>query len=446
MSNDDELRSRLSPEPYSLTPPPGLFDQVARTAQKRRRGRMAAAVLSTVVAAVGFAGVSSALVGRILDKDRKAQVANPGPTSPPSQRPTLPTTRPTPSSLPVPTAPPRVRPDDGTDVQDLTWISTETGWALGFVLDCAHAGGDKSVPSCYTVLHTVDGGQTWDKIATQPAASHNSYERNELRFANKTTGYLVLDGKLLLSTDGGRTWRPGGLTGVSAVEAARSGAVALVNESAGDLLCSPCHVLHAPLGSAIWKKTLDLPYDAAELRRSGDTVFATTFSNPAGGADDKSAQLHVSRDGGLTWTRRVDPCSDVHIMGHYVPFATSFEIAGPAVLASCEAMTFDSTQHDFVILSSDGGKTFGEWHDTPCGYSRYSIGSERTIGCAYEDGVHVSQDGGVTWSLTLPAAGRAGADGCGFQNSMVGRCVRGVTVFTTRDAGRTWKARDVSAA
>jgi hypothetical protein len=374
--------------------------------------------------------------------------------TPATHAPALPTPQPTVASpdpsastaAALPTQAPRVRPDEGTDVQDLTWISTESGWALGFLLDCTGTATDNSSGhSCYPVLHTTDGGRTWDKVATLPEVNAGGCCGVEIRFASKRDGFIVINGHLLTSSDGGRTWLPTTQTGVRAVEAARSGAVLLTNAVADDALCSPCRVLHAQLGSGRWSKTLELAGGTAALRRSGDTVLVASFANPAGGADNKSAQVRRSLDGGLTWTSEPDPCAAVHIQGHYVPFATSFEIAGPAELVSCSSYTFDMGTHNFILVSPGDGSGFSDWRDTPCSYSRYALGSGTTIACPALDGVHVSRDGGSTWRLTLPAGGQAGADGCGFQTPDVGRCARGSTVYTTRDAGRTWSSRDVSA-
>jgi photosystem II stability/assembly factor-like uncharacterized protein len=371
-------------------------------------------------------------------------VATPATHAPslPTPQPTLASPQPTTSVAAAPTQPPRVRPDDGTDVQDLTWISTETGWALGFVLDCAHVGGDASVPSCYTILHTVDGGQSWDKIASlSDPAQQGASGPNSLRFGSPSVGYLILSGRLSITTDGGRTWRPSALRSVLAVEAARAGAVILT----GEALCGPCRVLRAPLGSLGWKQTLDVPYGSARLRRSGNNVLVGDFANPAGGADDKSATVYRSTDGGQTWVTGADPCAGVHINGEQRPFATDFQVSGHVELAVCQDYTFAMDQHTFVMVSDTGGRRFGPWRDTPCDYGRFSAASATVLLCPSQDGIHVSDDGGATWRLTLPAGPHANADGCGFQTAEVGRCVLGVTIYTTRDAGRTWNARDVSA-
>ncbi|MDX6275246.1 MAG: Photosynthesis system assembly factor [Frankiales bacterium] len=428
MTEDDDLRARLSPEPYPLSPPPGLLDSLTRRARRRRASRMAGVLVAGVLSLASVMAGGALVTNKVLAHRDVPPAAQTEPSD--SARPTP---APTHSGVALPPTTPRVRPDEGTDVQDLTWISTETGWALGFVL-----------PNRYTVLHTTDGGETWDKIATLPSADAGSGPV-ELRFANKSNGYVVLNGHLSLSNDGGRSWLASALPGVVAVEAARSGAVVLTNASAGDALCSPCRVFHAPLGSRGWTKTLELPYDAAELRRSGQTVLATSFANSAGGASDKSAQVHRSDDGGLTWRSVSDPCTTVSPPGSEPDFATGLELAGSAWLAACQRFDPHAGSQDFMIVSGDGGQHFGPARDTPCGYSRFAIASATTAACPAQDGVHVTNDGGATWQLTLPAGGRAGADGCGFQTAEVGRCVRGVTVFTTRDAGRTWTARDVSA-
>ena len=442
----DPLRERFDAEPFLLAPPPGQLGMVTARARRRRRLRLSAVLASSVASlAVVFAG--GALVASKLVTGHETRPV----TGRPTDTPTTP-----PSAAPKPTAPvaiapsqlPRVRPAGDTELLDLTWISTETGWAIGRVHGCTSAKGCPPAdrPGEYAVLHTTDGARTWDQIATLPGKSCCVFT---IRFASKTTGYLILDGRLLVSTDAGRTWLPSGLDAYSvAVEAGRDTVTVLTNDSVGDAMCGPCRVWASPLGVNSWQQTLTLQsWPLAVLRRSGDLVLAAGLANPAGGASGKAADLHLSRDGGVTWSEMADPCVAAIGRDETEGYALSFDVAGSVLAAHCDAYTASGTpfERQYVLRSSDAGKSFKARQDgTECSYSAVLVADAETLVCAALGGVQVSRDGGASWSLRLRDTSRYGYR-CGFQTGLVGRCYWGSQVWTTRDAGQTWHRRDVSA-
>jgi photosystem II stability/assembly factor-like uncharacterized protein len=52
------------------------------------------------------------------------------------------------------------------------------------------------------VLHTSDGGQTWEQIPWPD----NPTSVRQFSFTSPQSGWAIIDGRLRRSTDGGRTW------------------------------------------------------------------------------------------------------------------------------------------------------------------------------------------------------------------------------------------------
>lgn len=437
----DPLREQFNAEPLLLTPPPGQLGFVTARARRRRVARLSAVLASSVLSlAAVFAGGALVTSRLLSDRDRHPVTGQPTetPTAEPEPSATLP-------GVVAPTEPPRVRPDKDTQVLDLTWISTESGWALGRIGGCTQGPScpPPTGPQVYSVLHTADGARSWDKLATLPGKSCCDFA---IRFANKTTGYLILDGRLLVSMDAGRTWTPAGLDQRAlAVEAGRDSVTVLTNDSA-DGLCGACQVWVASLAGTDWHSTLTLPGRIGELRRSGDLVVAAALVNPAGGADNRAADLHISRDGGEHWGTPQDPCVVAKEADELSAYALGFEVAGSVVVTTCDAFTASGTpfEREFVLRSSDGAKNFAPRQDSSrCGVTVVLVADADTFACT-GSGVLVSRDAGATWGSSLSQHG-TDEYACGFQNGRVGRCFLGSVVWTTRDAGRTWSNRDVSA-
>ncbi len=76
------------------------------------------------------------------------------------------------------------------DVQDVSFVSTDQGWALG--------SGE--------LVTTTDGGASWIRLPGPPAGAAH------IRFASPEVGYAwTTNGSLWITTDGAASWQPGGL-------------------------------------------------------------------------------------------------------------------------------------------------------------------------------------------------------------------------------------------
>ncbi|MEO2005523.1 MAG: YCF48-related protein [Candidatus Poribacteria bacterium] len=91
--------------------------------------------------------------------------------------------------------------DAEIDLRGIAFLDDDTGWAVG----------DKG-----TILHTVDGGHTWEPQAMpEPSADVEERFRNRMKsaqlvrvlIADESTVWILGNGVLLGSTDAGATWR-----------------------------------------------------------------------------------------------------------------------------------------------------------------------------------------------------------------------------------------------
>jgi hypothetical protein len=103
------------------------------------------------------------------------------------------------ASSPPASAPPSTRAAGSIDVQDVSFVSTDQGWALG--------SGE--------LVTTTDGGARWTRLPGPPAGLAH------IRFASPEVGYAwTTTGSLWITTNGAASWQPGGLTQVISLETA----------------------------------------------------------------------------------------------------------------------------------------------------------------------------------------------------------------------------------
>ena len=346
-----------------------------------------------------------------------------------------------------PTAPPGGPVPTGFRVADLSFVGTHEGWALG-TAPCSRK-------PCTSVLRTTDGGASWVGIPAPIASLTNCTHAcvSGLRFANPEVGYAFRSA-LEMTTDGGSTWHKQrgnaialGITGGTVIRVR-------ANHPRG---CPPgCtfRLQGAAVGSTTWHN-LAAPHvigDFPDVEAAGSSAIVTVAQNPAGGAPDAHATLLLSANHGRTWRERDDPCGR-RVAGEDDTVSVAMT-THRRVAVLCRPRR-GNHGHDFVLTSSNGGRTFGGPHPitAPGGrHSAYLVARTRhalfvaTVtgsGSRAHYSVDVSRNGGHSWTRTLRTTGpsrSAGIDGfLGFESASVGHFVGNArTVSRTTDAGASW--------
>src|SRR5208282_1182476 len=103
------------------------------------------------------------------------------------------------ATSPAASASPGTQAAGPIDVQDVSFVSADQGWALG--------SGE--------LITTTDGGASWTRLPGPPAGAAH------IRFASPEVGYAwSTAGPLWITTDGSASWQPGRLTQVLSLETA----------------------------------------------------------------------------------------------------------------------------------------------------------------------------------------------------------------------------------
>jgi len=348
-----------------------------------------------------------------------------------------------------------------TFVLDLTWISTETGWAL-FSAPCATG-------RCPEIEKTTNGGLTWIELPSPPGIVHTDSIDCEtapcvqaIRFATAKVGYLF-GGAFYVTLDGGRTWTRQKSQLVEALEPANGNVVRMVFDQAG---CpGPCnrYVQVADAGSDSWRTVLHVSVDmlggdsrasTSQLIRAGSrAIYIPIYGDTAAGAGSQHAIIFRSLDGGETWKRLADPCGTHR--GLYFD-AIAFA-AVPGGFASTICVTRGGAgPGDFLLTSQNYGSLWSPMRPIPDWAEEIAAATSKRLVVAapgvtgnghYVYQLAVSKDAGQHWSTVVrdrELVNDFPGTFLGFESASVGRWIAEPTaIWTTTDGGLSWFRRSV---
>lgn len=354
------------------------------------------------------------------------------------------------SSKPLPPAshgPTPAQPSDlqavpeGFTASDLSFVSTQDGWAIG-TAPCGTA-------RCTIELVTSDAGTTWNRrpaVGLPRTCTANDCVR-KVRFADARVGYAFAP-SLFVTTDAGATWsqvRSGPIYGLEIADGTASRVVATQQD------CAPsCRfvVQTSAVGSLTWNTVFiadDFRVDAM-MTRHGSRIGVALFAHTSGGAGDAHAALVLSTDDGATFTRRDDPCGPASNNSPAERDTTtlSFGPEGQLVAVCTYRMAMPAGPVTAITISTDSGRTFGPLRAVPAPAAAIEVAMVSTDRVVVEDatGLMLTQDGGQTWRDVAQAGQPGGTAGAylAFSTARTGTWVGqdGATLWRTSDGGATW--------
>jgi photosystem II stability/assembly factor-like uncharacterized protein len=289
-----------------------------------------------------------------------------------------------------------------------------------------------------SIYHSADGGGTW---ATQSLIAGAQFE--SVDFADAANGWVDGSGPggdplLLVTGDGGATWQDrtpagidGGLTDVSLADAGHG----WVGSESGSVFATED-------GGATWVE------HGIDATRS--PVFVHRVDADSGWAGGSRGRIWATHDGGLTWSLQASGLTAAFSVaqvrfadeqhGWALAYQQGREDVRSAVVATADGGTtwrrvFSSRSQLVIGISPEGPG--GAWLLSVDQGSlfMYALGL-RGYGCVTR--LWHTGDSGATWSVkvidsaVVPLALDGDADAL---------CTAGAGIFTSADAGLTWKAR-----
>jgi photosystem II stability/assembly factor-like uncharacterized protein len=309
-------------------------------------------------------------------------------------------------------------------------------------------------PSCEVVEVTSDGGRSWHRVASLPAchaAVGCSGQTVEAITPLSRRVAIASGSPTAVTSDGGHTWTRLARPLIEAVAPLAGRLFALTYRGGG---CpSVCDVA---LALARAGTTTFLPVRAFRspsqgfgdsIVGAGRVLYAAGFGHPAGGVRGAYAVLSISRDAGRTWALRGDPCAE---SGRPEVDSTQIVAAGRYVALLCELRRSGKAS---IALSADRGRTFSRVHPPVTNGNQIALdaGGDLAIanGVIGGDGpwtyrLAVSSDRGSTWRVALTHTTVVSRGTPPSSIAIFGRSLRWVmddhTLWTSDDAGRTWRA------
>jgi hypothetical protein len=302
---------------------------------------------------------------------------------------------------PPTSAPPSTRAAGPIDVQDVSFVSADQGWALG--------SGE--------LVTTTDGGASWTRRPDPPAGAAH------IRFASPKVGYAwSTAGSLWITTDGAASWQPGGLTQVVSLETAAGWVWSLAGPQPYP------DIRRAPVGSTAWTDLGPTPDRSATLTVHGDVAYVVgqQGAGPIAPSLDVFAGTQPVRHESL-------PCGQGKT---YVPFAPLGVSTDGLVYLVCDAMN-NQSQTQLAYESVNQGRSWSAGHPPP---PQPPQGVTAVTGgrFAWNNGPDLYRLTGPGWQVSLTGPGH-GFSLVGFETDTQGVALgTNGYLWITRDAGASW--------
>ena len=291
--------------------------------------------------------------------------------------------------------PASVRP--GFAVSDVSFVSTQRGWALG----------------SGQLLTTDNGALSWTALPAPPAGV------TRLRFATSSDGYAwSTDGALWLTTDGAATWQPGRLGQVLSLETASGWVWAIAGPQPYPDLW------RAPVGSTVWTNLGFTPDRSAALLVHGPTAYVV--GQEGAGPIPPSVEVYTGTQAGR---HRAVPCPT----SQPVPYAELGASTDGSLVLVCD-VEGQPAEYDLAYASADGGSS---WTATTAPRV-WSNGVTAIAGKRFSWNGNVLVSSGGPWTVAL-AGPSGGFSLVGFETDQQGVALAADgALWITRDGGSTW--------
>ncbi len=370
----------------------------------------------------------------------------------------MPVTMTTPTMPVAPTTPPTSCGERIVAAQNclvaLSFIDKERGFGL-------YQSQTSSAPP--TLVHTKDGGSTWQVISQVPPAL-TGYYRPTLLFNNALNGFVFDASGFFTTHDAGLAWSQVMLPGRMENLAASSGTLWAVLSSCpvGGSTSARCRLAIETSSDSgrSWQRLARLPTDPFEQAQlvlvSPHTVFLLGLDNHI--SPDLPGELFTTTDAGSTWTTRTLPCpSHYRLSGALEKAASSNTLwlmcNGQGSAGHLGIIIYRSTDDGLTWLgesSCEVGAPTGVRPEAPCGNQEdfVAMSSTEAFDLSLNGGLMLTTDGGVKWGPVRSASTQhitAGFLGSlDFANPEVGWAAFWVTVgnhtglWHTTDGGAMW--------
>jgi hypothetical protein len=309
------------------------------------------------------------------------------------------------ASSPPASASPSTSAAGPIDVQDVSFVSADQGWALG--------SGE--------LVTTTDGAGSWARLPGPPAGAAH------IRFASPQVGYAwTTTGSLWITTDGGASWRRGGLAQVISLETAAGWVWSIAGAQPYP------SIWRAPVGSTAWTNLGVTPDRSATLTVHGDVAYVVgqQGAGPIAPSLDVFAGTQPVRHESL-------PC----VQGQtYVPLVALGVSTDGLVYLVCDAMNNQPsppTQAQLAYESVNQGRSWSADNPPP---PQPPQGVTAVVGerFAWSSGPDLYLLTGHGWHVSLIDRGH-GFSLVGFETNTQGVALgTNGYLWITRNGGATW--------